>query len=209
MTPARRRRLSADRAKQNILEAAEKQLIEGGPDSVRVQPLARSLGITDAAIHHHFGSREELLMALLRFGGKRLREAMREAGGQSGVRPFDVGRFVDDTLAVFGDRGYSRLAMWLAAAGWRDRGSGIYDDLAQWVEAARRGEDAISEETDALEVSDEARFTAALIALTLMSEPVFGQAARRSVALPGDATTTRRFRSWLVELFERLVDSPE
>ena len=139
MTPARRRRLSADRAKQNILEAAEKQLIEGGPDSVRVQPLARSLGITDAAIHHHFGSREELLMALLRFGGKRLREAMREAGGQSGVRPFDVGRFVDDTRAVFGDRGYSRLAMWLAAAGWRQnkRGCFMNEKEARAAPAAR------------------------------------------------------------------------
>ena len=206
MAPARRRRLPADRAKQNILEAAESQLIEGGPDSVRVQPLARSLGITDAAIHHHFGTREELLAALLRFGGKRLREAVREAAGQAGEGAFDIGRFVDGTLAVFGDRGYSRLALWLTASGWRDRGNGLFDDLARQIEAVRRGEDAVPED---LEITEEARFTAALITLTLMSEPVFGQAARRSVTLPGDAATRRRFRSWLVDVFERLIEPAE
>ena len=206
MAPARRKRLPADQAKQNILEAAEKQLIEGGPDSVRVQPLARSLGITDAAIHHHFGTREELLAALLRFGGKRLREAVREAAGQTGDGAFDIERFVDGTLAVFGDRGYSRLALWLTASGWRDRGNGLFDHLARQIEAARRGGATAPEDLDTLEITEEARFTASLITLTLMSEPVFGQAARRSVTLPGDAATARRFRSWLVDAFGRLID---
>ena len=211
MAPVKRRRLSAEQAKQNILEAAEKRLIEGGPDSVRIQPLARGLGITDAAIHHHFGTREELLAALLRFGGRRLREAVREAAGRANKGPFDIGQFVGDTLAIFGDRGYSRLALWLTAAGWRDRGSGLFDDLALRIEVARsgEGEDAVAKDPGTLEISEEARFSAALIMLTLMAEPVFGRAARRSVTLPGDAATTQRFRDWLVGCFGRLMEPSE
>ena len=62
---AKRTRRPAREARQRILEAAEQKLIEGGPDAVRVQTLGRELGITDAAIHHHFGNRDGLLEALL------------------------------------------------------------------------------------------------------------------------------------------------
>jgi AcrR family transcriptional regulator len=59
-------RHNADEAKQLILDAAEKRFREGGVSAVRVQLVARDLGQTDAAIHHHFGSRKGLLTALLR-----------------------------------------------------------------------------------------------------------------------------------------------
>ena len=55
-------RRSRDEAQHAILEAAEKRLREGGPEAVRVQHVAADLGITDAAIHHHFGSRQLLVL---------------------------------------------------------------------------------------------------------------------------------------------------
>jgi AcrR family transcriptional regulator len=64
--PRKRIRRSATASRLAILQAAEARLIAGGPDAVRVQPLARELGLTDAAVHYHFGSREKLLEALLR-----------------------------------------------------------------------------------------------------------------------------------------------
>ena len=58
---AKRVRRSPEAARLAILEAAERRLIEGGPETVRVQHIAADLGVTDAAVHHHFGSREALI----------------------------------------------------------------------------------------------------------------------------------------------------
>ena len=192
---ARRTRRSAEESRRRILEAAEKRLMAGGPEAVRLQPLARDLGITDAAIHHHFGSRDDLLVELLRFGGRRLRDALAAAAAPGIEDGLDLGTFLESTSNVFGAQGYSRLALWLKSSGWRERGSGLFEDLAR----------SIADERGAREPDEAARFLAALIALVQMAEPVFGDAARRSVSLPGDAATARRFRSWLGEAFETLV----
>jgi AcrR family transcriptional regulator len=60
---SQRVRHSADEARQLILEAAERRFREGGQAAVRVQLVARDVGMTDAAVHHHFGSRKGLLTA--------------------------------------------------------------------------------------------------------------------------------------------------
>ena len=191
--PARRTRRSAAEARQRILEAAERRLIDGGPEAVRLQPLARDLGITDAAIHHHFGTRDDLLVELLKFGGRRLREAARTATEPVVGGALDVGGFLEEAGKVFGDRGYARLALWLSASGWRERGSGLFDPLAE----------AIAEAGGHSEPDESARFHAALLVLVSMAEPVFGSAARRSVSLEGDAATAARFRTWLAETLGR------
>jgi AcrR family transcriptional regulator len=199
--PARkRRRLSAELAKTRILEAAEKRLIEGGPEAVRVQSLAHDLGMTDAAIHHHFGSREGLLEALLRFGGRRLRDAVSEAAAAS-PDALDVSALLDRLFPVLEGRGYAWLALWLRASGWREKGSGLFDGVADAIDRQRhrRALPAASPE--------DSRFLAAWLALTLMAEPLFGRAARRSVTLGADAATTQRFRLWLAATFERLLEA--
>jgi AcrR family transcriptional regulator len=201
---AKRERRSAESARARILEAAERRLIEGGPDAVRVQALARELGLTDAAIHHHFGNRQGLLAALLRFGGRRLREAVADVLARRPDGDLDVQALVDGLLPVLESSGYSWLALWLWASGWRDKGSGLFDDVADAIDQrrSRRRGTARSKHS-----SEEARFLAAWLAFTLMAEPLFGLASRRSVSLPGDAATTQRYRRWLAKTFERLLDS--
>jgi AcrR family transcriptional regulator len=205
MPARRRRRLSAEAAKRRILEAAEKRLIEGGPDAVRVQSLARDLGLTDAAIHHHFGDREGLLEALLHFGGRRLREGVEAAIAASPGSELDVRALIDGVLTVLEGSGYSWLALWLWASGWRDRGSGLFDDVAAAIDRRRRPR--ARGPGPAAPPREDSRFLAAWLALTLMAEPLFGGPARRSVSLAGDAETTRRFRAWLAAAFERLLES--
>jgi AcrR family transcriptional regulator len=186
-----------------ILEAAEKRLMQGGPEAVRIQPLARDLGLTDAAIHHHFGTRKALMTELLKFGGVQLRTALRAATGPSVEDAFDLPEFMATASQVFADRGYSRLALWLSASGLRERGSGVFDELAIGIQA-------LQERTDpetASRPSEKSRFLAALIALVLMAEPIFGDAARRSVSLPRDAAATRRFHSWLEQTFAALIEA--
>jgi AcrR family transcriptional regulator len=205
--PARkRRRLPAELARTRILEAAEKRLIEGGPDAVRVQSLARDLGITDAAIHHHFGSREGLLEALLRFGGRRLRDAVAAAIAASPEDELDLRALIAAVLPVFESSGYSWLALWLFASGWRDKGSGLFDEVADAIDRRRRRRRVRAEHASEPRRKD-SRFLAAWLALTLMAEPLFGRPARRSVSLAADAATTQRFRAWLATAFERLLEA--
>src|SRR5260370_42078020 len=69
---AKRIRRTPEAAKLAILEAAERRLIEDGPDGVRVQHIAADLGITGAALPYPFGSRETLIDAVRRYSAMSL-----------------------------------------------------------------------------------------------------------------------------------------
>jgi AcrR family transcriptional regulator len=47
------------------IDAGLRALGAGGPDAVRVEPLARELGVTKGGFYWHFGDRDELLDAML------------------------------------------------------------------------------------------------------------------------------------------------
>ncbi|MEM9731508.1 MAG: helix-turn-helix domain-containing protein [Myxococcota bacterium] len=204
---AKRQRLPAREAKARILEAAEKQLIEGGPSAVRVQVLARGLGITDAAIHHHFGNREGLLAELLRSGGRRLRREVTRVISSWDDTSFDLGPLIDEILHVLDDRGYGRLALQLAMAGQENKGRGFFDDFTEAVRVARRhqaearGLPAPSE--------DDTRRRAALFAATMFAEPVLGDAARRSVSAPSGKRAKAEYRRWLASALRQMLLAPE
>lgn len=59
-----RRRRSPEVARDEILNAAQRLLSQGGPDAIRLQDIARDVGISHPTILHHFGSREGLIEAL-------------------------------------------------------------------------------------------------------------------------------------------------
>src|SRR5258707_8723895 len=69
--PARRRRSAAE-TRLAILEAAERRLLDKGPDAIRLQEIAADAGISHPAILHHFGSREGLVEAMILRGIARL-----------------------------------------------------------------------------------------------------------------------------------------
>src|SRR5689334_19914867 len=64
--PDRRHRRTAEEARNEILDAAEKRLAELGPDGIRLQQIAADVGVSHPAILHHFQSREHLLREVVR-----------------------------------------------------------------------------------------------------------------------------------------------
>src|SRR5215831_5066389 len=54
------------RTREDWLRAARLALLHRGPDGVRVEPLARALGVTKGSFYWHFKDRGELMEALLR-----------------------------------------------------------------------------------------------------------------------------------------------
>ena len=203
----RRRRLPAKEAKARILEAAERQLIEGGPNAVRVQVLARELGVTDAAIHYHFGNRDGLLTALLRAGGRSLRREVNRVLSSWDDSEFDLEPLIEEILHVLDDRGYARLALRLWMAGHETKGKGFFDDFVDVVRVARAKHAQV--EGYPVPSDEDTVRRAALFATTHFAEPIFGDAARRSVSAPTTRRAKVEYRQWLAPTLRQLLLAPE
>jgi AcrR family transcriptional regulator len=196
-------RRPAPEARRAILEAAGKRLREGGPEAVRLQDVARDLGVSHPAILHHFGSREGLMRALaehvLASLEAELLAGLRDA--PSGATVLDLVTRVFDAL---GDAGQARLLAWRALAG--DPGQAAAGDrpnllgaLAELVHR-RRAEHARSAGRAAPSRED-SEFVVRLAAAAMLGEGVAGGVFDRSFGRALDAGEgRRRFRAWLARL---------
>ncbi|WP_240135225.1 TetR/AcrR family transcriptional regulator [Streptomyces sp. MUM 178J] len=196
MTRQRVRR-PPDEARRLILDAAERLLAEGGVAAVQVRAIAARVGTTDAGVSHHFGSRDRLLEALLRHGGKKIRAGAEEVLGSWLDRGADIGELVD-ALADFYRRGYGELAVALHAAGWRDEGSGMLDPVVDALHALR---------PDAADTPvEDTRLAVAALHQALATEPLYGPEFRRSAGLTGQAATAAapQLRWWTTHLTRSL-----
>jgi len=208
----RRVRRGRDEARRAILEAAEKRLGEGGPEAVRVQHIAADLGITDAAIHHHFGSRQGLLEALLRFAGRRLREEVdgilqllpeskQQSKQGSDGHPEALERVAELIADAYAVKGHARLALSLALSGWEPSGGGLFEPLVDSIHRARL--QAARAAGRPRPRRQQTQYDVALLNIALAAAPLFGPGFLRSVGLDADAEAQQRYRSWLVR---RLAD---
>jgi AcrR family transcriptional regulator len=190
---AQRVRRSAEDARRMILEAAEKRFREGGQAAVRVQVVARDVGLTDAAVHHHFGSRKGLLEALLRHAGREVRDQVETAVLTWSEGSRDLASLNELFEDCYDRRGYAQLATWLRLSGTQGRGSGMLSALV----------DVLERDTELPRT--ELQFIVALFHLLQAANPLFGEAMLRSAGLKGDADSLEKFRSWLLGVFERLL----
>lgn len=62
---APRRRLSVDRRRDELIEAALDLLSQRGPDEVSVDDVAQAAGASRALVYHYFGTKQELYAAAL------------------------------------------------------------------------------------------------------------------------------------------------
>ena len=113
---SKRTRLTPELARENILNAAEKCLIEHGVDGLRMTTVANEANIVHSSILHHFGSAEGLKQAL----GKRLSIRLFEEVSQalSDADQVDtVFSVVDRIFDALGPSGHANLLAWLVIAG--------------------------------------------------------------------------------------------
>jgi TetR/AcrR family transcriptional regulator, repressor for neighboring sulfatase len=196
--PARRRRRSVDDARREILDAAERLLAERGPEAVRVQTVARAVGLTDAAVHYHFGNREGLLEALLHDVGRRMKAELAEADDHVGLDTLlDV---LDET---YRGQGYARLTAWMRLAGWKPTGEGMFRPYAEALHRDRiRRADAAGTPSPSL---DDTLHLVTLLNLVSWADALTGEEWRRSVGLPATPEAREAFQRWLLD---RLEDPP-
>jgi AcrR family transcriptional regulator len=65
LTPRARLRRTSEGAQDNILAAAEKILVESGPQNLKLVEVARRAGVVNATVLHHFGSIDGVQAALM------------------------------------------------------------------------------------------------------------------------------------------------
>ena len=205
MTLPRRRR-TADTARREILEAAERRLAQSGPLGLRLQDVAADVGISHPAILHHFGSREGLVHAVIQQAIVGLQEDLVRSLSetQQGDRP-DTAALFERVFETLFDRGYGRLMAWLLLSG--------YDPFN---ETARANWARIGEVTHALRLKrvkgkrkptyEDTLFALVLSALALFGQAIAGQATLRVAGLGDDPRIERRFRKWLAALLSKHME---
>jgi AcrR family transcriptional regulator len=199
-----RTRRRAGEAQSLILKAAEELLVEGGPHAVEVRGVAERVGMTDAGVAHHFKNRDGLLVALLRHGGRRIRDAVEYATQDWVRRGARVSELIDSIAEVYAD-GYGELAIALHAAGWHDDGVGLLEPVVAALHAARTpsgGRRPARRDT---------RLAVAALHQALATEPAYGAAFRRSAGInePEASQHSQQRRWWVRTLVTVLnIDEP-
>jgi AcrR family transcriptional regulator len=203
-TTRHRIRRSRDESRELILAAAEQLLRESGPEAVNVRAVAARVGLTDAAVNHHFGTRDELLETLLRHAGRRLKDALDAAAVQWKETGASVRQLVDIMADLYSDGAYAELALRLYLSGWRDRGSGMLADIVAALHDQRSKAFAAAEKVEPSMA--ETQFIVGLLHQTLALDPLFGAAFRRSTGAKRfeEPTRERKKQAWTA-MFEAML----
>jgi len=205
--PTRRRRRTAEEAQRQILDAAERRLIAGGPEAIRLQDIAADVGLSHPAILHHFGSRDGLIEALVAHGMQGF-QAQILAGWPSEQVPDIEGTF-ERFYAMAEERGYARLLAWLILSGRGSKGlrPGLLRPLVARIHAGRVRAN-LQDGRPAADFEDTV-FIAVLFATSVFGDALFGPLTRRTMGLRGTAAGARRFRRWLIDFVaDRASRSP-
>jgi AcrR family transcriptional regulator len=190
-------RRSAEDAQSLILDAAELQLRERGPDGLRLKELAREVGVSHPAILHHFGSRTELVKAVLVRITKRL-EVQIVAELSADVDAARGASLLDRVFSVLADRGHARMMAWLFLSGEPVRNPLMGTHLRTIAETMHRIR--VQRNPDAADRFEDTLFTVLVAALVPFGRAIAGEQLRRSAGLEDDPDADRRFVVWLANL---------
>ena len=100
-TPRSFKRLDPAERREQILDVANELFAESGYEEVTVEHIAKAAGVARGLVHHYFGGRKEVYLALLERVGAGSEEALRSPVGRSArARVEDsVSRWLDWTEA--------------------------------------------------------------------------------------------------------------
>ena len=205
-TPAPRRRRTAEEARHEILAAAQRRLAEGGPEAIRLQDIARDLGISHPTILHHFESREGLMQALGRSAmGALNADIMRAISDPD--RATSPEAVLDRVFETLGESGHARLLAWSALTDFapqRARSTVPQEQVMRILaDVVHR---RLAEEARAAggrtPPHEEADFTVRLVAAAMLGDALIGDVLSRSAGLPDGPLVQKRFRAWLARLLD-------
>jgi len=194
--PKPRRRRTAEDAREAILAAAERHLIEGGPAALRLADLATEVGVSHPAILHHFGSREGLVKAVV---ARAVRSLQAELLAALGTGPPAGAGLLDRVHEVLATRGHARLMAWLLLAGYEPFDT---DEMrTQWraiIDATHATRTRVAK--GAAPPLEDTAFMNVLSALAMFGLAIAGPETFQLAGLGRGARVEARFRAWLAQL---------
>jgi AcrR family transcriptional regulator len=105
--------------RQQILDAARTCLLEGGYANLSTRRIADSAGLALSHLHYHFGSKRQLILAVLGQENERLLERQRQMYGDD-LPLWKQWEQACDYLDADLRSGYVRVLQEMTAAGWSD-----------------------------------------------------------------------------------------
>ena len=195
-------RRTAEDARTEILDATERRLVASGPNGIRLQDVAKDVGVGHSAILHHFGSRERLVEAVIQ---RRVRAMNQEviltlvSAGQAGAGEAGTAIALFERLyEMFARGGHARVVAYLALEG---RVPGAAPEslapIAQATHAARVSRRAPGTPEPTFE---DTSFVVLLAALALFGEAIVGPLFRGEPEDRPDVDMSKRFREWVAKL---------
>jgi AcrR family transcriptional regulator len=192
--PAVRKRRTAEAARTEILDAAERRLVASGPAGIRLQEVAADLGVSHPTLLHHFGSREGLVEAVVARALDSLHAGLLDAVRAAPEGPDQITTLLDRVFETLVSGGHARAFMWLALSGYAPTIEELHvRSVAEAVHEVRRVRRTGKKKMPPFE---DTYFTVLLPALALMAMAVStppGQSAKADDSPMG----ARRFRAWL------------
>lgn len=202
--PAQKRvRRSAEDSRRMILDAAAKRLSEQGPEGIRLQDIARDVGISHPAILHHFESRAGLVAALVDRTTTQLREKLLSVleGGYDEKAESQMPQLVDDTFEALSDQGTAKLLSWLLMTDTGQQHNATADLMPEIVERGHQARCKLADKTGEPHPDrEDTVFLTLLIANAAFGEAVVGDYYYAACGLGDDPEAPRRFRKWLGEM---------
>lgn len=201
---AKRIRRSAEESRRLILDAAAKRLADQGPEGIRLQDIARDVGISHPAILHHFESRDGLVKALVKRATSQLHDKLIAVleSGYDRTPESHIPELIDGTFDAMADQGTASLLSWLVQTGNvpRKPDEPVSDIAmrghAERVQLAREAGVEPPELEDTL-------FMTLLISNLACGEALTGGYYYEAVGLGSDEEARKRFRAWVGRLLGR------
>jgi AcrR family transcriptional regulator len=130
--------------RSRILAAAKGALLEAGYANLSTRGIAEAAGVPLSQIHYHFGSKQNLMLAVLDAENQQ-RLARQAAMYQSNLPLWKQWQQACDFFDEDLESGYVRVLMEMTAAGWsnREMAGAVSAEIQGWfdllVDVARRG----------------------------------------------------------------------
>ncbi|MEQ9520757.1 MAG: TetR/AcrR family transcriptional regulator [Parvibaculum sp.] len=201
--PPKRVRRSAEESQRVILDAAAKRLAEQGPEGIRLQDIARDVGISHPAILHHFSSRAGLVAALVDRATTQLRENLLTVldGGDGVSVESQAPRLVNDTFEAMSDQGAAKLLAWLVMTGAGPKRNPTLDVMPDIVDRSHSARCQLADKANEPRPDKEDTvFLTLLVANAAFGEAVMGDYYYKACGFGDDKNVRQRFREWLGDL---------
>lgn len=196
----KRIRRSAEEARRLILDAAEERLASQGPEGIRLQDIARDVGISHPAILHHFESREGLVRALIARTSIQLREkilATLETKAED--EDLEANDIISNVFEALSDRGTARLLSWMLLTGRKAEdkaSSSLVTEVAG--ELHKKREQSAEKNHRAAPDAEDTLFLAMLTTSAAFGDAIIGRELAKDAGL--DQEGVKRFRKWFAKL---------